>query len=98
MPRPARNDSDRVAASRQVLMAAGLRLAARRLRRQLSTAARRPRRGAPAASAIVALVLDDRTAGLRPQREIALAADPGLARRWPGRDAAGRRSGARDRA
>ncbi len=76
MPRPATNASDRVAASRQVLMAAGLPLAARRLRRQLSTAARGPRRGAPAASAIVALALDDLTAGLRPQRGVALAADP----------------------
>ena len=40
MPRRAANAWDRVAASRQVLMAAGLRFAARRLRRQLSIAAR----------------------------------------------------------
>jgi hypothetical protein len=42
-------------------MVAGLRFAARRLRRQLSMAALRPRREEPVASVIVVLVLIDLT-------------------------------------
>ena len=61
-------------------MVAGLRFAARRLRRQLSIAARRPRRGEPAASVIVVLVLVDLTTGLRPQRNIALIGNSELVR------------------